>query len=534
MCAVKTEKRFLVEGMLAKVFKYFYAGILVLLFVGSIAFFLYSLQSRANRLLSWDEVHYLEALKKGFWANWTESQTTNFIQFAQYSWAKACKDSVQIAQIIQKLPTEEQDLHILRHFHPVLPIYIWLLIYQISPSHWVEIQSFLLLILLLGLICLYLQTWELRIIVASLLLTSNYLNETYQIANFHSFFSVVGLFFFYCLQKYLLHKDVKNRILLAFSIACLILTLETYIFLIAFSASSYIMNWFIRQKSTVFRSYFQEVIQILALVVVFISILQIGFWRSGGSFKSWAYYVYRIFFAQNDDYQTVSWIGVLQHFALNHLVFSICLVIISVVFLQKNKEVSLHIQVMLMTYTAYLFLIAIFTVHTSYLVPALVGLAVGCGQIIEQNKLNLQLKTGVAISILCELAWHFYYYPFQKTLQQNQQAQQDMAFVIRLAQSVAYPILADGNHVFNFYAQSQQFKQLRTMSLLHPDFYERIHYRNFNRRHNIQQKEYAAVILLKEMRNYTTKDFNFLINAGYHLVELQDYRCFIRKDLLRD
>jgi hypothetical protein len=169
-----------------------------------------------------------------------------------------------------------------------------------------------------------------------------------------------------------------------------------------------------------------------------------------------------------------------------------------------------------------------FALYHTYLMPAVVLILLSSLLIVKDLHNSFVIKLILVCSIFVEITYRFATTSFEQIRTKCQAEKKEIQKIIQLAQQTQLPILADANHVFNYYAQSSQFKKLRTMSESRPEFYERIHYKNLNRNKDIQNQVFGAIIFLKT-RNYTIEDFEFLTRAGYEKITTENYYLFMRK-----
>ncbi|SFE57253.1 hypothetical protein [Thermoflexibacter ruber] len=504
----------------------FFNLISIVLCISAVVFFYLIFDSQKDRVLSWDEVHYQQAIQRGIVGNALETNSATLSQFLRYSYAKLVSDTVLLQKVIQEMPDEQEDVFLLRHFHPVLPVYVWILCKQISAENWIVLSNCLLLSLFALLFYFYLKSSPLPypifyfFIGLSILFISPIFASTFQTANFHSFFSLSCLFFFLQLQNFKSDEQkLSTQLSLSFSIALMILMLETYIVIIFFTSIFYFLS---------FRNQPQAIAKILCFTLLWVFLLNPSFFYTGGSLKSWAYYTYRIFFASNEEYQSVRLLSVIKDFFLGHISLTI-LILTSLFALVKNyHRVENPMLLLLFCGFAYLLFMLPFALYHTYLMPAFLLILLASLLIIKSLSDSFVVKLILVLCILAETIYGFVTIPFEQIRAKHQAEKKEIWQIIQLAQQTPLPILADASHVFNYYSQSTQFKKLRTIRESHPEFYERVHYQNLNRYQAIQNQEFGAIILLK-IRNYTTEDFEFLISAGYEKITTENYYLFVKK-----
>jgi hypothetical protein len=504
----------------------FFNLISIALCISAFIFFCLLFDSQKDRILSWDEVHYQQAINRGIVGNALDANSATLSQFFRYSYAKLVKDSVLLQKIIQEMPNEQEDVFLLRHFHPVLPVYVWIVCKQVSAENWIVLGNCLLLSLLVFLFYYYLQTPPLPyptfyfFVGLSMVFISPVFASTFQTANFHSFFSLSCLFFFFQLQKFKAYKQKLSRqLLLSFSIALMILTLETYIVVIFFAGIFYFLPFHNQPKVPA---------KILWLILLWVFLLNPSFFYTGGSLKSWAYYTYRIFFASNEEYQSVRLLSVIKDFFLGHISLTVLILTSSFALIKNYHRVENQTQLLLFCGFAYLLFMLPFALYNTYLIPAIFLILLACLLIIKNLYDRLMVRLILVLCILAEIVYGLATTPFAQIRAKHQTEKKEIQQIIQLARQTHLPILADANHVFNYYSQSDQFKKLRTIRESRPEFYERVHYQNLNRYQAIQNQEFGAIILLK-IRNYTAEDFDFLISAGYEKIITENYYLFLKK-----
>ncbi len=517
----------------------FFNIVSIILCISAFIFFYLLFDSQTDRILSWDEVHYQQAIKQGIAENALETTSATLSQFLQYSYAKFVKDSVLLQKVIQDMPNEQEDIFLLRHFHPVLPIYVWILCEQLSSKNWIVLSNYLLISLLVFLFYLHLKTMPSPYLTfyffagLSVLFISPFFHATFQTANFHSFFSISCLFFFFQMQKFASnHQKIFRQILLSLSIALMILTLETYLVIFLSIGVFYFFLLLSRlpkvQDKEQIKSNITIIISIVSLSLLWVFLLNPSFFYTGGSLKSWAYYAYRIFFAGNEEYQSVNLLATVKDFFLGHISLTIVVLTSLLVFIKNYQRIEKQALLMLFCGFAYLLFILPFALYHTYLMPALILILLASLLVIKNLHNSFVIRLIIVLSIFVEITYRFATTSFEQIRAKCQVEKKEIQKLIQLAQQTHLPILADANHVFNYYAQSKQFKKLRTISESRPEFYERIHYKNLNRHKAIQNQAFGAIILLKT-RNYTVGDFEFLTMAGYEKITTENYYLFIRK-----
>jgi len=316
-----------------------------------------------NNYLDWDEVHYVQAAKQGFLANYLDESSTNIIDFIQLGLAKALKDEQGVRSLQQKLPDEKTHLFRLRHFHPPFPIYV--LVAFVENPRWSSLFIFggFLALFLYCFSVFYPKKWELGLFFIPLLCTSDYLLNSFFTLNFHAYFSLASLFFMARLHLFLQKNTSKNSIFLAFSIALLALSLETYIALLAFTyLGLYLM------KAHKIPSF----LKLCGITLVFIFVLNPSFFWTGGSLKSWAMYIFRIFLAENEEYKSVDSLRMwAEIFGQNIPLFALLLFSLLLFFL-KRKTLPIMFFLPLFVALSYAAFMSSFMLYQTYQLPAVI------------------------------------------------------------------------------------------------------------------------------------------------------------------
>jgi hypothetical protein len=437
------------------------------------------------------------------------------------------------------MPNEQEDLFFLRHFHPVFPVYVWVICAYLFPTNFFVVANYLLIFLLLIQFGIIFFSSSRKadsfyfFIGLAILFSSPIFIASYQSAHFHHFFFQSCVLFFIFLERFLEKYTIitfhPSKWLLGFVIALMILCLETFpivllssfFFILIMSKLSKYTNQNIGQLLT-----YKFVFYTLSCALIWIFLLNPSFFYTGGSLKSYSYYAYRIFFAGNEEYQSVQVFSLIKTFISQHI--SLIIIMLIAIYVLIREKVKIVPLMMLFCGICYLIFISPFALYNTYLMPALGLIIFSTILIIKILENNYLVKIMLLIIVVSTSVANSQMYPLEKIKADNQNHRKEINTILDFAKKANSPILADGNHVFNFYGQTDIFKHLRTVSETQPQFYERIHYQNIPRRTDIALGAYAAIILLK-IRNYSAKDFEFLEKSGYTQIPMDNYYFFVKR-----
>jgi hypothetical protein len=344
--------------------------------------------------LTWDEVDYVKASQKGIVANAMDAGDPSFIQFIKLGIAKLQKDSASVSEISLNVTDEEEQLFMLRHFHPPFPIYYWsFFLNENKTVSDLSLRLSSLLFFVIFLICfLYLGSKQspqklrmsrLQALLAFSFFTSPIFIYSNSSLNFHIFHALACLFFVFNLQNYLSLPNKKNEWLLSLSIAGLILTLDTSVFVILIGVTITLFSNGLRY--------------LLSLSMLRLSIksflIFIFFWPgsliTGGPIKSWFMHAYRIFAQGNEENSSVIILNNLQMLFYDNIILTIFLILTSliiIVYSQKYQSKSSFFNIALITGFAYGAFLTPFALNFTYYIPAMTLIVFGL--YLKLGKLN--------------------------------------------------------------------------------------------------------------------------------------------------
>jgi len=326
--------------------------------------------------LSFDEVDYVNASKKGIIINAIDGSDPSFLEFAKFGLAKYQNDYESIDRLTQTLTPEEDQLFFMRHFHPPLPVYFW----SFFVSNDSKLSDLKLRFSSVAFFVFFILTFLIMgnkspngsfsfSPIQALLVISFFTSQIFfwsnSSLNFHIFHALACLFFSYSLQNFLVQSSKKNEWVLAFSIAGLFLTLETGVF-VAFIGLLILV--FLKGLKYLISSDF---IKILLKGLLVLIMFWPGIIFSGGPLKSWLMYAYRIFGNANEEYSSVQILNNYKDLFLSNPIF-LCLSILSLVIIiyrKKTYQISFYVPAVLgLSYGIFL---SPFILNFTYFIPAL-------------------------------------------------------------------------------------------------------------------------------------------------------------------
>ncbi len=496
-------------------------GLLYLIVLASLIYAYLQWYSLKDGYLGWDEVHYIQATKQGFFANYLDKSSTNIVDFICLGFAKATKNEQQVQELQQNLPDEKSDLFRLRHFHPPIPAYIWTLFVANPRVSSLFIFGGFLVLFLYNFFVFNPQNWKFGFYFIPIFCTSKYFLDSFFFLNFHSYFTLAVLFFWAKLYLFLQKNTYKNHILLALSIALLALNLETYIIILAFlPVGLYFTN---------FRN-IPKVGRLLGTALIFIFLLNPSFFWTGGSLKSWAMYAFRIFLAGNEEYQSVAffqqWAEIFSH---NYFLFSVLFLALIFSFLLRKTLPKIYFLLLFLAFIYAIFMTP-FMLYQTYQLPAIALFTLFATLVITHffahHKANFTSFTTLNVLLSGLLSYYFYNNSFREM--QKQVAQRNIFFdeiIKEIHNTQDKMVLADGEHIFEFYSLQNNFQHLRTVQESKPLFFKRENYQNMDCTEAIKTQQYGLIIFLKS-RHYSKEDFAFLEKNHYTKNSIGDYYVF--------
>lgn len=326
--------------------------------------------------LNWDEVDYINAANQGILANALDRNDPSFIQFSKFGVAKYLNDDELINNVTAEMIPEDEQLFMLRHFHPPLPIYYWSLFasHDSSRSDLIIRSSsvIFLIFFIISFLALanksvqnFLPLSPIQALLPISFFTSSIFFLSNWSLNFHIFHALACIYFSYSLQRYLEQSSRKNEWILGLALSFLFLTLETAIFVAFFGL---IILCFFKGTIYILTSSFYR---LMLKAFILFSALWPGALFSGGPLKSWLMYAYRIFANSSEEYATVNIFDNFKDlFFLNPILCLISLVSFLIIFLNRKKILKRSFLIPFFLGISYGVFLAPFALNFTYFIPA--------------------------------------------------------------------------------------------------------------------------------------------------------------------
>jgi hypothetical protein len=335
----------------------------------------------AKKYLTWDEVDYATAAQQGLLNNALAKGSVSFFQFLEIARGKQ-SGFVSGA----KYPSERNDPFILRHFHPVLPVYYWSFFSSIDVAKQdflLRLSSVFVQLFCIGLMLIYSRRlWKgnkdalaITLLIVSVFVSSQIFTQPFLTLNFHIYFLPASILFVFFLIRYLEDTSKRNVIQLAFVSAILIYTLETFIFIFVGAMVSIVL---LKKKI----SKENLLLFVVALAAIMILLFP-GVLRTLEPVKSWAMYAYRLISMKNEEYKSVS-VAANAFNLVKENYWLLLLIAAGYIKILTNRKMLPENLIPLVTGLIYLILILPFSIAPSYLLPAMGLLFIGCmGGVVE-------------------------------------------------------------------------------------------------------------------------------------------------------
>src|SRR5712691_6939146 len=200
------------------------------------------------RLLSWDEVEYVQAVWHCVIGNYLERGSLYAAQFVALGRAKAGRDPAAVGRLAASLPLEADSPSVLRHGHPPLLIYLLAPWTTESQDEGTRVQSAGAVIALLGVVGAW-SRWGKGIGALGLIVLFSSPLGIHTLAdsiNFHTMLVLVLVLFLAVLRDSLRKPRGRAVLVVALCAALLPLALETGIFvlgLVVLTLTMFLAPW---------------------------------------------------------------------------------------------------------------------------------------------------------------------------------------------------------------------------------------------------------------------------------------------------
>ena len=491
-----------------------------------------------ERPLSYDEVDYAHAAKTGIVTNALEKGSLNMIQFVNLARVKAFGTITTENDFIHSLPPEEGSPFNLRHFHPPLPVYFWSIVLSsfssIDEGLKLKIGNLILLAALLVsaisvILALNRKSLSLGILFLALFFSSDLVIKTYLQLNFHTFFTIGMLVFCALAIRFARSADRWSAILLGIAAGLLFVTLETAVVVCSIA-------FLLGIKLNVGKKVERGVILLTACsAILTFFIIWPGALKSGEPFRTWAIYVYRLFFQGNAEYQNVEVFRIWRALIVENPIMFLLIAAGGVVCLVDLKRVRRSTKFVFLLGGLYSAFITPFAMSTGYILPGIATMFVGSTMAL----LHLYYRTGSSKYIQYAFVGSTFVVLGLRFTATDHPAKARQALADRTVLMELIELMEDapekdvyymdGGHIANYYSEELNVRKLEMCSYADPQFFERVNYRYTDRWPKIEAREYSAVIIGKE-RKYAPGTIQRLLNAGYMFEDKGRYHFYRLKE----
>jgi hypothetical protein len=494
------------------------------------------LKPTQNLLFNWDEVDYANAARKGIFVNAVEAGSLSIVQFMKIALLKKNKQEEKISAL--KLPEEQDDVFLMRHFHPPFPTYYWSIFAHDDGERMTEnmrlgniIWAFFCV--LFSVFCLWLCTHNTtKLVFAALLMSVFFLSDGFYSAfysvNFHTFHLPACIFFCSALVLYIEVPKTTHSFWLSFSLVLLLGTLEMGV-LVAFAA----MFWGLISGYRKVLFSWRKITEIFLMSTGILMVVWIGFFRTMPTAKAFMTYFYRIFAKSNEEYERVSFLdNWVNYFTQNPFLFMlIASGLIYVIFLLVKKRLTGAEMIPLLVGLTYAVVMTPFMLAGTYVLPAVGMIVFGIVFILLRKEIRFEAETGINVTA-CLLLVYVFFTPANSTGKEKrifEQAEELKKAVMPHLQG-KNEIYASGAHILNFYLPLEKpIRQLERFSIAQPDFYLRKSYRYVDFKPEIERGRADAILLLRWMQ-YPEDKLNYLKTLGFVQKDYNEWQIFIKNE----
>lgn len=475
--------------------------ILVLL---SVLLNFYANREQLQQPIGHDEVDYVVCAEKGIVHNALGLQTLSLTEFVHLGRLKMDKDSSAIASYSADLADPNEDVFVLRHYHPPLPTYYWSLFTGWERSvriPWLRAGNWLftlaLGVLFAMLIGRLLEDRRMAIaglLIWALLITSDLYTYSLATLNFHYFLAIAGVFAAYSLVSYIREPGRKGLWLLSASLAAMLLTLESSLFMIALMAGTVVLLGWWRLFS------WKDVLKLIAFTVAITFLLWPAFLTKGELVKSFGMYFSRIFVNANLEYEDVDYLGRwIEVIKWAPVLFA---AILWMQILAIREVVRSKDKVLLLPYIigwSYCLLMTPFILNKTYIIPGVVMLAFASAYTFSRLKMKGVGLWG-AVAGLCGsvliMGTHSKVSDAGHDIREREMIMARVDQVGQLAEQGK--VLAFPGHIYQYYFGKENIDALGHHKSSHYAFTYRYHYDRADISDRIEAGEYRYVVLPDE------------------------------------
>ena len=476
-----------------------------------------------SNILSWDEIDYVNASKKGLIENIFEFKSDNIIEHFNKGIKKISQDNRLENITINEIETYrlEKDVFNLRHYHPpllniLINLYDKILPRYIDPNYYFFKKNLNLFIFLIYLSFFLFYRENLNftnycsiILILILFFQSNIFSSTISKINYHILFGFIIFLYLFLFDKFIKKNNIYTILLLSFSLFLLFFTLETALF-ISFLPFIYLFFF----KKNLFYHYI--IVKSNLRIIIFYFLFLFIFWPANiynfSILKTYSLYFYRIFFNLNKEYSDLNIISnYTELFYNNFILFIIFLIFLFKYFYNWRKDNEMIKDLLIFVIILYSIFIGPFVHHPSYFFPTLTLIIFFLCLVIIKIK-NYKFIILFNIIILTIISINIYSFNTDNFLKKNNI--ETLFKFINLQKNKIY--LADGAHIFDYYSNDNIFVNLEVYDKYNPKLYVKYN-DDYYKIDNLLKTKYFDGILIQKNRNFNKIQYELLIKYGYKL-----------------
>ena len=453
---------------------------------------------------SFDEADYIKAASKGIFHNALGKETLNLKEFIELGNLKVKHNNKgpEVQAYVENVPPASDDVFMLRHYHPPLPIYYWKVFMNISKDSSEELRILRISNFILYLIYIFLfgigaycilgnEMWSWATVFPIVLIALTPLTfYVFRALNLHAFFSCGVLFFLVTSYRFLKNDSRLNSIMIGVSAGLLTVTLETSAFILGTSLLGFFLLGFHKKVDK------KSIVVLMTSWLLTTAVLWPSFLLNGELIKSWGMYAYRIFGKENLEYSSVSywdsWLTLISYAPVLFIWISIN----SILAITKFRKERILIFC-LMVSASYALVMTPFILNKTYVYPAYSGLLLV--SILVANRIQFKNKDKILAlgSVLFVL-----YIGFFKDFQSNnllfqKSFAEDLSMIDSITENGSSALVQNG-HIFSSYLPGRNISLLDNPLKNQMKFTIRFDYMHKDISDDLKNKKYAYVIMNKD------------------------------------
>ncbi|MCB0739066.1 MAG: hypothetical protein KDC92_16270 [Bacteroidetes bacterium] len=327
-----------------------------------------------NKPLNFDEVDYVNAAQKGIINNATGGTTLNLFEYIELGKAKVDKNPNRIIELSKQLPHPNNDVFMLRHYHPPLFAY-WLNVFSAADS--ISTQDKVLRVsgfigAMLTFLSLCFLVWRkqknrgLGLIIVAIFVASGLTIDSFDTLNFHLALGITSIGFAIALSSYLKHKTTKWILVLGATSAVMLSSLESGLFFLGAAFLGLILTGQLLKVPLKHWLFLSGSFSLVTLII------WPSFFINGEFIKSFGQYFYRIFGKSNAEYESVSYLSGWMNIIRDSPVLFGVLASFAGISLVQWKKSSASLKVLVITGLLYAVMMTPFILNSTYVYPPVV------------------------------------------------------------------------------------------------------------------------------------------------------------------